>query len=1144
MGDFTLLQAYVNRRSEDAFTELVNRNIHLVYSAALRQTRDPHAAAEVAQTVFIILARKAHTIREGAILSGWLLRTTRFTAANARRREQRRQNTEHQAMDNLCANENETDWKQIAPLLDEALVALGEQDRNAVALRFFDQKSYKEIGAALSLSEDSARKRVSRALERLRTFLSRRGKVLPAAVLAGAMSAHAVKAAPPELAGNVAIMALSRASVAPSALPLLARGTLGTLKWMQWKTVAIGASLAGLALCIVVLMGAHYTSEQIVPPVPAAVTAEVHAADEKTGKPGNQAITASPAQETASTSEHKMLFSVMNSETGRPVANARLTLTWVADFPHRRTNIFTTDRRGESLVSIDHTPIAHWNSRIEVFKDGYVPKYVSWSESQGDAIEDLPLEYKTKLAPGVDIGGLVLNDKGEPIPDVRVVFTVSGTAPGASHDRERLTMMGHYHTEITDAQGHWHCNHVPSQFEMITYQLFHPDYIAEIFGAAAAGAISSGGMNYVGEADLRNDSAVFVLKRGLIVAGVVVDESGNPVANAKVTENRDWREASANQLTGADGRFRFANLPHKELILSMQADGFAPTDMTLHPSEKAEELRLPLSKGWLLEGRVVDEAGNPIAKARLHVGADEFDRRFEWSTATDEQGRFEWLSAPMPRGTYVVEAAGYASESNVGLDADGSEHLVTLHRNAASASFRVSGTAVDAATGRPIKDFQVMMSTTESWLSSSGDTNFSISSPELQTTGKSGKFSFQTSSSALSNLLEVRADGYLPAQSARIGSITADCEFDFQLKSSADIAGAVQLPEGTPAVGAMVMLCTQEAAPQMTLPAQFDLTRSGNAKHAETDAEGRFSFKPQLGVEKIRVAHIAGYAEVSLEDLALSRTIVLRPWGRVEGALRIGGEPGSDQKIELSNWYWRFGVFPCFQLHMETKTDTNGHFVFEGVPPGEREVWHSVNLRPDKTGLSISDSMPIHMGGRAVAMRIRPWAGQSQNMLVQVQAGQTAQITLGGTGRTVVGRIKANNSSQQIDWQKDVQTIRSKVSRPDAPKREDFASEAEYATAKEGWIAGEREFWLSEAGREAQRKSRHYMLVFATDGSFRINDVAPGTYWFNVGVSDPSALGTSIDGKTIGSVQKDVIVPEASGNESSPVDLGAFELVP
>jgi hypothetical protein len=229
---------------------------------------------------------------------------------------------------------------------------------------------------------------------------------------------------------------------------------------------------------------------------------------------------------------------------------------------------------------------------------------------------------------------------------------------------------------------------------------------------------------------------------------------------------------------------------------------------------------------------------------------------------------------------------------------------------------------------------------------------------------------------------------------------------------------------------------------------------------------------------------------------------------------------------------------------METKTDTNGHFVFEGVPPGEREVWHSVNLRPDKTGLSISDSMPIHMGGRAVAMRIRPWAGQSQNMLVQVQAGQTSQITLGGTGRTVVGRIKANNSSQQIDWQKDVQTIRSKVSRPDAPKREDFASEAEYATAKEGWIAGEREFWLSEAGREAQRKSRHYMLVFATDGSFRINDVAPGTYWFNVGVSDPSALGTSIDGKTIGSVQKDVIVPEASGNESSPVDLGAFELVP
>ena len=1147
MGDFTLLQAYAKRRSEDAFVELVNRHIHLVYSAALRQMRDPHAAAEVAQTVFIILARKAQTIREGTILAGWLLRTTRYTAANARRREQRRQNTEHQAMDNLYATETGTDWNEIAPLLDEALVALGEPDRNAVALRFFEQKSYKEIGAALSLSEDNARKRVSRALERLRTFLSRRGKLLPSAVLAGAMTSHAVKASPPELAGAAAVMALSKASVAPAALPLLARGTLETLKWMQWKTAAISASVAGLALGVVVFMGHHYNSEEMVPPGPKPVMAEVPASNEKSATTRNPAVDVPAAQETASTNGHdarKLLFSVVDSETGKPVANARLTLTWVTDFPRRLTNTFTTDQRGKSMVSIDLTPVAHWSSRIEVFKDGYIPKYVSWSETQGDAIGDIALEYKTKLAPGMDIGGSVVNEQGEPIPGVRVIFSVMGPAPGVSHDRERLTMMWHYHTEVTDAQGRWHCNHVPSQFGMITYQLSHPDYAPVNFGAAAAGATAHGGMIYVAEADLRKDSAVFVLKRGLVVTGVVVDESGKPVANAKATENRQWREASANQLTDSDGRFRLANLPDQELTLSIQAEGFAPMDTALHPSEKAEALRLPLSKGGTLKGRVVDEAGNPIAKARLRVGPGESNPRFEWKTATDEQGRFEWLSAPMPRETYMVEAAGYEGQTHLELDADGSEHLVTLRRNAALASFRISGTVVDAASGRPIKVFQVLLARTESGQSSSGHTNFSTLAPKLQTTGKDGKFSFQTSGSAVSNLLEVRADGCWPEQSIRAGSITADGEFDFELKPAADIAGTVKLPDGTAAVGAVVMLCTQEAQPQMTLPAQFDLTHSSYMKRAETDATGRFSFKPQLGVEKIRVAHNAGYAEASLQDLTASPTIVLQPWGRVEGTLRIGGEPGIGQKIELSNWYWRFGTNPCLQLHMESQTDANGRFVFEGVPPGEREIWHSINLRPDKTGPSFSDGVVIKTGS-GTAMMMRPWAGPSQNMLVQVQPGQTTEVTLGGTGRTVVGRVHANDPSQPINWQMYPYTISSKVSRPDAPQRKDFASDAEYATAEDGWIAGEQKFWLSEAGSEAQRNSRRYLVVFATDGSFRIDDVSPGTYWFNICVPDPSAPDAPFGGKIIGSVQKEIIVPEAgTGNESSPVDVGVFELVP
>src|SRR5260370_25863028 len=247
MGDFELLRAYSHRGDEEAFTELVNRHVNLVYSAALRQARDPHRAAEITQSVFMVLARKAATIRKGASLPGWLLITTRHTAANARRREQHRQQLEQQAMQDFHLTETESAWSEIAPLLDEALVTLGERDRDAIALRFFAQKSYKEIGAALSSSEEGARKRVSRAMDSLRVIFTKRGKMLSSGVVAAAITAHATQAAPAGLAGAIAASAIAKAAVATWSLPLLAQGTLQSLRWMPWKTIAMRSTVAGLA---------------------------------------------------------------------------------------------------------------------------------------------------------------------------------------------------------------------------------------------------------------------------------------------------------------------------------------------------------------------------------------------------------------------------------------------------------------------------------------------------------------------------------------------------------------------------------------------------------------------------------------------------------------------------------------------------------------------------------------------------------------------------------------------------------------------------------------------------------------------------------------------------------------------------------
>ena len=146
MDDMELLHEYAGGGNEQAFTTLVARHINMVHSVALRHVRDPQQAEEIAQAVFVILARKAAALPGRTILSAWLFHTARLTAANFLRAEIRRQNREQEAYMQSLLNEPEPNvWPQIAPLLDAAMARLGEKDRNAVVLRFFENKSLGEV---------------------------------------------------------------------------------------------------------------------------------------------------------------------------------------------------------------------------------------------------------------------------------------------------------------------------------------------------------------------------------------------------------------------------------------------------------------------------------------------------------------------------------------------------------------------------------------------------------------------------------------------------------------------------------------------------------------------------------------------------------------------------------------------------------------------------------------------------------------------------------------------------------------------------------------------------------------------------------------------------------------------------------------
>lgn len=760
---------------------------------------------------------------------------------------------------------------------------------------------------------------------------------------------------------------------------------------------------------------------------------------------------------------------------GQPVRDAVATLTLSEA---SRTFDFGTNRsdpRGEMVVDYPATQVRELAAFVRA--PNCLP--ARFSLLANAEAGNLPREHVVQLEHGVRIGGFVRDSSGLPIAGARVsVNSVTRDEVGQSIELE---------TDVatTDATGRWSSASVSADFKSLTFKLSHPDFRpAEYYFSDTGGGAQEGS-----KADLLAAKAALVMEPGTTIAGAVADNNGKPLEGAEVLL-RDNADPPKDRFAQSDaaGHFKFVLMEAGQGIVAVAAKGFAPQSANVTFESGVKPLAFKLEPAKPLRGRVVDAAGKPLAGAAVSLASWNELPFPKWQTRTDAKGQFTWDSAPAADAVYSAAKDGYVAEQPT-LN-PGDEDVTFVLKAAPS----ITGKVVDAATKEPINEFQVIVGRTYGV----EDVNWERYRPVR---GSAGTFSYRDDQNI--NIggrlrLLVEAKGYLPQVSAPLSSggwVTND----FALEKGNGPHGVVKLPGGQPAAGVRVALLTGDYVQLRN--AEVQRGNSGNTD--TTDAEGKFALPAAYATEVV-AASSQGYAEAQLARLDTNLTLTLQPWGRLEGTVRNGRRPATNEWVMVAPS--RGGVGMHLQYDFDTyrtQADEQGHFLLTNVPPGERFL---TRLYP--------------MVGN------RGWMW-SHGQPITVKVGEATRLDFGGQGRTIIGKV-VPNEQRDIPWQSGHHTLGSVQPQPPSQFR----------------TREEIEAWNdSPEVKKARADYRYYSVQFGADGSFHIDDVPPGKYQLNLMFNEPGAQNFA-SGAFIGSIRQEVEVPDMpNGAIDEPLDLGRLDLV-
>jgi protocatechuate 3,4-dioxygenase beta subunit/peroxiredoxin len=790
---------------------------------------------------------------------------------------------------------------------------------------------------------------------------------------------------------------------------------------------------------------------------------------------------------------HTLTFLVVDKETGQPIPDLPLSVRLDNGESHT-----STDDQGKATINYlaDQKYLG-----VTARPDGYVPITVAWQSYQGK--DPIPDSYTLKMEKGTSIGGIIQDEAGKPISGVKVYLIIGRASErrDATGGRPRETVGAAYNFNVrTDDQGKWRYDAAPKELAPPNIRLEHPDYLNDdYFGSTPAPPLPK----------LRDMTGVMVMKKGISVSGRVLDIDGQPIAGAEIAQGRDrFGSNFPTTKTDGSGSYQFPQVrPNSELVLTVRAKTYAPDVKSLQTGNEPMEVDFKLEPGRVITGRVVDVTGKGIPGVMIATDTWRGFRSLMVRLNTDKDGRFTWREAPADEVLTDFLKQGYSDLRQVPIKPSDQDVVITL-----KPPMKVTGTVVDANTGKPVENFTVIQGLEWnqgqpiSWQRQYG--------PPIRAM-PGGKFEFTLSAPKQPMAVRVEADGYLPEESKTFKDDKETVSLEFKLKPAASTAGTVRLPTGEPAADADVIVADAAGGAYI----HNGTVQQRNGPSTRTDAAGKYKVPPQIGKFHLVVVHDRGYAEVTNEQLAKSADVTLQPWAKVQGVVKVGNKPAAGQTVSVNRYDGAGGRDePRVYHQIDGPTDDQGRFTIDHVPAGRAQVALQV-----KTG-------PMTMS-------------YASGVTVVIESGKTIEVALGGTGRPVVGKVAIPPEiADRVNWQYSNTGLRSNV-KIAGPKLPDNYADMDDA-ARRKWHEDWNKSPEGQAFRKAQEEARHFAVVIKGDGSFRVDDVPAGAYTFYINLMDPpkdTAKGWSNELLAMG--QMEIAVPDMPGGRSDdPLDVGTLAL--